>query len=209
MSATASSTRWFRTRPTAPCSNPAANSSTPASRRSWRSASRKPPKPNPSYSRITTRALALRNKRLFTGTRLANAPFKARQRGGDRALLEGAGAARTVPEAPERLRARAALQTRLGPAVITVKGQAAPDVEAVYNRARELCDQVGDCPDCCSRRCFLRPPACFERGIRRGANKAQRNRRGPRRTEPRVPGTLKALGNADFTRRVRRRCNTA
>ena len=52
----------------------------------------------------------------------------------------------TVPETPERLRRELALQTRLGPAVITVKGQAAPDVEAVYNRARELCAQVADCP---------------------------------------------------------------
>ena len=51
-----------------------------------------------------------------------------------------------VPETPERIRQELALQTRLGPAVQAVKGQAAPDVEAVYNRARELCARVTDCP---------------------------------------------------------------
>ena len=52
----------------------------------------------------------------------------------------------TVPETPERIRQELALQTRLGPAVIAVKGYAAPDVETVYNRARELCARVADCP---------------------------------------------------------------
>ena len=52
----------------------------------------------------------------------------------------------TVPETPERIRRELALQTRLGPAVHAVKGYAAPDVETVYNRARELCARVADCP---------------------------------------------------------------
>ncbi len=53
----------------------------------------------------------------------------------------------TVPETPERMRRELALQTRLGPAVQAVKGYAAPDVETVYNRARELCARVADCPE--------------------------------------------------------------
>ena len=52
----------------------------------------------------------------------------------------------TVPETPERIRRELALQTRLGPAVIAVKGYASPDVETVYTRARELCARVADCP---------------------------------------------------------------
>ena len=51
-----------------------------------------------------------------------------------------------MPETPERMRRELALQTRLGPAVIAVKGHAAPDVETVYTRARELCARVADCP---------------------------------------------------------------
>jgi predicted ATPase/class 3 adenylate cyclase len=53
----------------------------------------------------------------------------------------------TVPETPERIRQELALQTRLGPAVHAVKGFASPDAETVYNRARELCAQVVDCPE--------------------------------------------------------------
>ena len=53
----------------------------------------------------------------------------------------------TVPETPERIRQELALQTRLGPAVHAVKGYASPDVETVYNRARELCARVADCPE--------------------------------------------------------------
>jgi predicted ATPase len=52
----------------------------------------------------------------------------------------------TVPETPERIRRELALQTRLGPAVHAVKGFASPDAETVYNRARELCARVADCP---------------------------------------------------------------
>jgi predicted ATPase/class 3 adenylate cyclase len=57
------------------------------------------------------------------------------------ALLE------TVPETPDRIRRELALQTRLGPAVHAVKGFASPEVEIVYNRARELCAEVVDCPE--------------------------------------------------------------
>ena len=53
----------------------------------------------------------------------------------------------TAPETPARLRRELALQTRLGPAVHAVKGFASPDAETVYNRARDLCARVADCPE--------------------------------------------------------------
>ena len=34
----------------------------------------------------------------------------------------------------------------LGPALMNIKGQAAPEVEQTYARARELCRQIGDIP---------------------------------------------------------------
>src|SRR5689334_17420467 len=36
------------------------------------------------------------------------------------------------------------LQIILGPALIATKGQASPDVQKVYTRARELCQQLGE-----------------------------------------------------------------
>jgi class 3 adenylate cyclase len=53
---------------------------------------------------------------------------------------------RTLPDTPERTRQELALQTTLGPALITTKGIGASEVEKVYTRARELCQQIGDAP---------------------------------------------------------------
>jgi DNA-binding NtrC family response regulator/predicted ATPase/class 3 adenylate cyclase len=50
----------------------------------------------------------------------------------------------TLPDTPERTQRELVLQTMLGPALMNSKGFAAPDVEHVYARARELCQQVGD-----------------------------------------------------------------
>ena len=50
----------------------------------------------------------------------------------------------TLPESPERGRQELALQTSLGPILIATKGNATPDVERVYARARALCEQSGD-----------------------------------------------------------------
>ena len=49
----------------------------------------------------------------------------------------------TCPETAERKEQEMDLQTSLGPALIAIKGYAAPEVEKAYIRARELCLEVG------------------------------------------------------------------
>jgi predicted ATPase len=48
----------------------------------------------------------------------------------------------TLPDTPERSGLELALQTTLGPVLIATKGYAAPEVGAVYDRARELCQRA-------------------------------------------------------------------
>jgi class 3 adenylate cyclase/predicted ATPase len=52
----------------------------------------------------------------------------------------------TLPETPERIRQELALQLGLGPALNCIKGLTAPEVDAAYTRARELCRQLGETP---------------------------------------------------------------
>jgi tetratricopeptide (TPR) repeat protein len=52
----------------------------------------------------------------------------------------------SLPEAPERTRHELDLQIALGWALIATKGQAAPDAEQAFTRARALCEQVGEIP---------------------------------------------------------------
>jgi predicted ATPase len=52
----------------------------------------------------------------------------------------------TLPDTPEHRQQELAVQTTLGPALLATKGFAAPEVEAAYHRARELCRQVGETP---------------------------------------------------------------
>ena len=80
------------------------------------------------------------------------------QRGGRRALersanseaiqhlMTGLRLLATLPETPTRAQQELDLQLALGPALIATKGQAAPDVEQTYARARVLCQQVGETP---------------------------------------------------------------
>ncbi len=51
-----------------------------------------------------------------------------------------------LPDTPERVRQELDLQISLGPALIATKGYAAPEVEQVYTRARELSQQIEDSP---------------------------------------------------------------
>jgi TOMM system kinase/cyclase fusion protein len=53
---------------------------------------------------------------------------------------------RTLPDTPERTQQELDLQIALGPALMATKGQAAPEVEQAYARARVLCQQVGETP---------------------------------------------------------------
>jgi DNA-binding winged helix-turn-helix (wHTH) protein/tetratricopeptide (TPR) repeat protein len=52
----------------------------------------------------------------------------------------------TLPETPERARHELAVQAALGPALMAIKGYAAPEVAQAYARARALCQRGGDTP---------------------------------------------------------------
>jgi DNA-binding NtrC family response regulator/predicted ATPase/class 3 adenylate cyclase len=53
---------------------------------------------------------------------------------------------KALPDTMERSEQELALQMTLGPALMGSKGFSAPEVEQVYTRARELCQQVGETP---------------------------------------------------------------
>jgi len=52
----------------------------------------------------------------------------------------------TLPASPEKVQQELALQMTLGPTLMAIKGYAAPEVEATYARARQICEQIGDTP---------------------------------------------------------------
>jgi predicted ATPase len=53
----------------------------------------------------------------------------------------------TLPETPEHTQHALTLHIALGAALQMAKGQAAPEVEYAYTRARELCQRVGETPE--------------------------------------------------------------
>jgi predicted ATPase len=53
---------------------------------------------------------------------------------------------KTLPETPERTRRELELQIALGPALMAIKGYAAPEVKSVYSRARNLCERLDETP---------------------------------------------------------------
>jgi predicted ATPase len=59
-------------------------------------------------------------------------------------LTKGLEVLGTLPDTPERAQQELGLQIALGPALMTTKGFLIPEVERVYARAREICQQVGD-----------------------------------------------------------------
>jgi predicted ATPase len=61
-------------------------------------------------------------------------------------LTKGLELLKTLPDTPERTRQELDLQITLGPALMVIKGPAAPEAERVYNRARALCQHVGETP---------------------------------------------------------------
>ena len=61
-------------------------------------------------------------------------------------LTQGLAVLTTLPETPARLQQELDLQVALGPALIATQGNAAPEVEHAYARARDLCAQLGDTP---------------------------------------------------------------
>ncbi len=61
-------------------------------------------------------------------------------------LAKGLELLKALPDTPERARQELLLQTALSPALMAIKGWAAPEVGKAYARARELCQQVGATP---------------------------------------------------------------
>jgi len=62
-------------------------------------------------------------------------------------IAKGLEVLQRLPDTRERAQQELVLQTTLGPALMAIKGVAAPDVERAYARARDLCQQVGDTPE--------------------------------------------------------------
>jgi class 3 adenylate cyclase/predicted ATPase len=52
-----------------------------------------------------------------------------------------------LPDTPQRIQHELDLLTTLGPALLSTKGYAAPEVVQAYTRARALCQQVGETPE--------------------------------------------------------------
>src|SRR5262249_28475778 len=61
-------------------------------------------------------------------------------------LTKGLALLAMLPETPARAQRELDLQIALGPALMAVKGQGAPEVGHAYIRAGELCQQVGETP---------------------------------------------------------------
>jgi predicted ATPase len=59
-------------------------------------------------------------------------------------LNSAIGLLQKLPSGPERIRRELRLQLALGPALIPVKGWAAPELERAFTRARELCEQLDE-----------------------------------------------------------------
>jgi class 3 adenylate cyclase/predicted ATPase len=51
---------------------------------------------------------------------------------------------KTLPDTPEHIQHELGLHLTLGPVLMNIRGMAAPEVDALYTRARELCQQVGE-----------------------------------------------------------------
>src|SRR4029453_13318697 len=63
-----------------------------------------------------------------------------------RLLSKGLELLTTPPDTLEHRQQELDMQITLGPALLATKGIAAPDVGVAYQRARELCQQVGETP---------------------------------------------------------------
>jgi len=61
-------------------------------------------------------------------------------------LTKGLELLKTLPETSERSRQELGLQLALGPSLMTTRGYGASDVQHLYTRARELCQQLGETP---------------------------------------------------------------
>jgi predicted ATPase/class 3 adenylate cyclase len=62
-------------------------------------------------------------------------------------LSSAIGLLQRLPDNRERIQRELRLQLALGPALIAIKGYAAPEVKRAFTRARELCERLGDPPE--------------------------------------------------------------
>src|SRR5262249_13327907 len=128
---TASSTCWCRTRPTRTCSRAAGRCSTSALPKRWKRNFRKLRRPNQSCWPCTMPEQDSLIRPSATGRLLRSGRFSV--------PLKALALLATLPESGERDERELDLQTRLGATLTTVKGFAAPEVAAAYDRARILC----------------------------------------------------------------------
>jgi class 3 adenylate cyclase/predicted ATPase len=63
-----------------------------------------------------------------------------------RHLSKGLDLLETLPSTPERVQQELAFHLAVGAPLLMIKGNTAPEVERVYVRAQELCEQLGDSP---------------------------------------------------------------
>jgi len=61
-------------------------------------------------------------------------------------LIKGLDLLKMLPDTPGHTQQELALLTSLGAPLVMVKGYAAPEVQVVYSRAREICQHVGETP---------------------------------------------------------------
>jgi hypothetical protein len=79
----------------------------------------------------------------------------------------------TMPESRERQEYELALQLALGPPLYAAKGPGDPQVELVYSRARELCEQIGETSSLFSVLYGLQSMYCFRSEWRLAEESAQ------------------------------------
>ncbi|MBI3796287.1 MAG: AAA family ATPase [Deltaproteobacteria bacterium] len=94
----------------------------------------------------------------YTEARLREQALPYWQRAGQRAIqrsahieaidhfTKGLELLKGLPDTPERTQQELTLQTVLAAPLMATRGYAAPEVERVYTRARELCQQLGETP---------------------------------------------------------------
>ena len=142
---TPSSTRWCRMRPTRACSRASGGRSTPASPTSWSGVSPARPRRSRSCSPATSPRPASPRGRSATGARPGSAPWPAPgRRKRSPTSTSGLAALEELPQGAERLRLEVELRLALGQMLRAAKGTAAPETEAAFRRAREVCEQSGD-----------------------------------------------------------------
>ena len=116
-------------------------------RRCWRRSFPRPLETQPELLAHHYTEAGLRPKPFPTGSGPASGPSNVRPIWKRSAhLTQGLELLATLPDTPERAQQELDLQITLGPALMTTRGQAAPEVLHAYARARAFCQQMGETP---------------------------------------------------------------